>query len=186
MESLRVSQNTERGLWEGWAGAVLKAARLLGVVSRAAAVTWDARPREGAWVGPEGGPLNCGAKSKVCGGQAGPGCLEPCDLPPRTAGQPGTLRKDGEGPGRGLEASAPQCRFGVPVGLPRKEGEQVGASGESKMDEGLSTPYPKEESGGHEDPGWSPAAVCAQKQGWGCGVVEGRLGNRETCRARRR
>lgn len=44
-----------------------------------------ARPREGAWVGPEGGPLHCGARrrnghtplrwgaeSEVCGGQAGP------------------------------------------------------------------------------------------------------------------
>lgn len=43
------------------------------------------RPRERAWMGPQGGPLNCGArcrnghtplrwvaKSEVCGGQAGP------------------------------------------------------------------------------------------------------------------
>lgn len=45
----------------------------------------SARPREGAWVGPKGGPQHCvarrrnghtplrwGAESEVCGGQAGP------------------------------------------------------------------------------------------------------------------
>lgn len=42
-------------------------------------------------------------------------------------------------------------------GAAKEEGEQVGASGESKMDEGLSTPYPKRKSlegmrtlGGHQ------------------------------------
>lgn len=48
-------------------------------------------------------------------------------------------------------------RFLGGCGAAKEEGEQVGASGESKMDEGLSTPYPQGKSlegvrtlGGHK------------------------------------
>lgn len=81
MESLRSLRHR--------AGAVLRGARLCR--GRREALSREpllfnrrARPREGAWVGPEGGPLHCGARRRnghtplrwgaesVCGGRAGP------------------------------------------------------------------------------------------------------------------
>ena len=59
--------------------------------------------------------------------------------------------------GRGQGASAPQCGFWVAVGLPRRKGSRWEPVGKSKMDEGLSTPYPQGKSlegvrtlGGHQ------------------------------------
>ena len=96
----------------------------------------SARPREGAWVGPEGGPLHCGARcrnrhmplrwgaeSEVCGGWAGPvvptnQSQEPVTCPPHSRVSPGTLRK-GRGGGREGERrgqGAPRERVG-PAGL---------------------------------------------------------------------
>lgn len=140
----------------------------------------SARPREGAWVGPEGGPLNCGAKSEVCGEQAGPVVPGTCDLPPRTAGSARDLEKGtGRGQGRGLGASAPKCCFGVPVGLPRRKGSRWELVGRVRWMRDCQPPTPREESGGREDPGWSPTAACAQKQGWGWrgGGQTGKPGN---------
>lgn len=51
----------------------------------------------------------------------------------------------------------------------------MGASGESKTEEGLSTPTPQGKSlEGVRTLGWATIAVCAQKQGWGQCGEEGR------------